>query len=162
MEEEKRQVEREWQDVAASYQRISRKLSLSFSGSSFRRRFETAQQQVVRLISQGSYASAKSEVDIARRIVDEMREEERRIARNAQTAATISTMRHSSRNSSGGSWGSGGSRGGSSRGGGGGFGGGSSRGGGGSFGGSSRGGGGSFSEQRRRKKVLIVDKGCSG
>lgn len=144
MEEEKRQVEREWQDVAASYQRISRKLSLSFSGSSFRRRFETAQQQIVRLISQGSYASAKSEVDIARRIVDEMREEERRIARNAQTAATISTMRHSSRNSSGGSWGSGGSRGGSSRGGGGGFGGGSSRGGGGSFGGSSRGGGGSF------------------
>lgn len=143
VESEKRQVEREWQDVAASYQQISRKLSFSLSGSSFKRRFETAKQQISRLIREGSYESAKKEVDIARRIIDEMREEERRIARNAQTAATISTIRHSSRNSQGGGWGSGsgGSRGGSSRGGGGG----SSRGGGGSFGGgSSRGGGGSF------------------
>ncbi|WP_156320859.1 septation ring formation regulator EzrA [Bacillus sp. JCM 19041] len=131
---EKQQVEREWQDVSSSYQQIARKLALSFSGSSFRRRFESAEKNVKHYLHEGAYDNVRKEIDIARRVIDEMRQEERRMAQSAQSAATRQTIRNVGRGGGFGSGGGGFGSGGSSRGG--------SRGGGSNFG--SRGGGSSF------------------
>lgn len=131
---EKKQIEREWQDVSSSYQQVARKLTLSFSGSSFKRRFESAEQNVKQYLHDGAYDHARQEIDIGRRVIDEMRQEERRMAQSAQSAATRHTIRNVGRGGGFGSGGGGFGSGGSSRGG--------SRGGGSSFKG--RGGGSSF------------------
>ncbi|WP_078393516.1 septation ring formation regulator EzrA [Shouchella patagoniensis] len=133
---DKKQIEREWQDVASSYQQVARKLTLSFSGSSFKRRFESAEKNVKQYLHEGAYDHARQEIDIARRVIDEMRQEERRMAQSAQSAATRHTIRNVGR---GGGFGSGGSSRGGSRGGGSSF---KGRGGGSSFKG--RGGGRKF------------------
>ena len=143
--EEKRKVEREWQDLQHSYRNIDRRLGLRLLMSNYKSRFQACEAQITRFVEVGKYSEARAEIAIGRRIVDEMVAEERRIRaeeqRRAAAAAAAAAARN--RNNNGGGFG-GGFGGGSGGGFGGGFGGGGSRGGGGSFGGGSRGGGGSF------------------
>ncbi|WP_100333161.1 septation ring formation regulator EzrA [Bacillus alkalisoli] len=140
--EEKRKVEREWQDLQHSYRNIDRRLGLRLLMSNYKSRFGACEAQIARLIDEGKYADARGEIAIGRRIVDEMVAEERRIRAEEQRRAAAAAAAAAARNRNNGGGGFGGGSGGGF---GGGFGGGGgSRGGGGSFGGGSRGGGGSF------------------
>ncbi|MDX5475270.1 MAG: hypothetical protein LPK00_07000, partial [Bacillaceae bacterium] len=136
--EEKRRVEREWQDLQHSYRNIDRRLGLRLLMSNYKSRFQACEAQIARFVEAGKYSDACGEITIGRRIVDEMVAEERRIRAEEQRRAAAAAAAAAARNRNNGGGGVGGGFGGGFGGGGG------SRGGGGSFGGGSRGGGGSF------------------
>ncbi len=137
---EKQKVTRELDSLQGSYREAERRLGLRTMMTSYKNRFQACEAQIRNYINTGNYEQAMHEVSIGRRIVDEMREEYRRIQHRRQMEAARRAARTAQRNNTfGGGGGFGGGFGGGSRGGGSGFG---SRGGGGGFGG--RGGGGSF------------------
>ncbi|MCM3763135.1 TPM domain-containing protein [Alkalihalobacillus oceani] len=148
---DKQNVEREWQELKSSYQQADRRLGIGFGAGTYRNRFRACEGLINQYMNDGQYAKAQSEVALGRRIVEEMREEERRIARErqriaAQQAARAAAQRNRHKPGGGGGFGG---FGGGPRGGGSGFGGGS-RGGGSSFG--SRGGGSGFGSRGGGRK----------
>ncbi|UTR12951.1 hypothetical protein MM300_10175 [Evansella sp. LMS18] len=136
---EKQKVTRELESLQGSYREAERRLGLRTMMTTYKNRFQACEAQIRNYINTGNYEQAMHEVSIGRRIVDEMREEYRRIQHRRQMEAARRAARTTQRNNTFGGGGFGGGFGGGSRGGGSGFG---SRGGGGGFGG--RGGGGSF------------------
>lgn len=118
--ERKRQAERQWQDVQADFHTASRRYGGKVRMSSYRSRFRACEAQVNQLIQNGLYDDVRSEVQIARRLIDEMKKEhdqrvaEERMRAMAAAAALAASRRHSGGGGSSGGWGGGGHSGGGS------------------------------------------------